>query len=340
LRFDRALAIAAVVAFPVVTAPPAATVGQLLARVRPQRAIEGISAVLMPFDAAGRADFAGFARQIERVAAAGLIPAVNMDTGWVHRLSAAERVEALETTRRVRGGARFVAGAYVEDGDGPMRGRYRSAIEAIVARGGTPILFPCTELQSASGESIVALFRDLAAGTPGLLAFELGQEFVPFGRIFDDDTIRGLLDTAGILGLKHSSLRRDLEWERLALRDERRPDFKVYTGNDLAIDMVMYGSDYLLGLSAFAPEAFARRDRYWREGDARFHALNDLLQYLGAFAFRDPTPAYRHSAAQFLRITGHLADDGGPAGAPRRPDSDVAVLADIARRLQLVLEAG
>jgi dihydrodipicolinate synthase/N-acetylneuraminate lyase len=324
-----------------VTAPPATpTVGQLLARVRPQRAIEGITAVLMPFDASGGADFAAFARQIERVRAAGLVPAVNMDTGWVHRLDAAERLEALETARRVLGSGRFVAGAYVEGGTGPMRDLYRSAADAILARGGTPIVFPCTELQAASGPAIVALFRELATGTPGILAFELGQDFVPFGRIFDADTIRGLLDTDGVLGLKHSSLRRDLEWERLALRDERRPDFRIYTGNDLAIDMVMYGSDYLLGLSAFAPEAFARRDRLWREGDVRFHALNDLLQYLGAFAFRSPTPAYRHSAAQFLKITGHLAHDEAPAGAPRRPDGDVAVLADIARRLQILLEAG
>lgn len=29
-------------------------------------------------------------------------------------------------------------------------------------------------------------------------------------------------------------------------------------GNDLAIDMVFYGSDYLLGLSAFSVEVFAR----------------------------------------------------------------------------------
>jgi dihydrodipicolinate synthase/N-acetylneuraminate lyase len=318
----------------------APSVGELLGRVRPRRAIEGISAVLMPFDSAGRPDFAGLARQIERVAAAGLTPAVNMDTGWVHRLDAAQRIEALETARRVLGRARFVAGAYVEDVSGPMRDRYRVAIEAIVARGGTPILFPCTELQAASGASIVALFRDLAEGTPGILAFELGQDFVAFGRIFDSDTIRGLLDTEGVRGLKHSSLRRDLEWERLALRDERRADFRVYTGNDLAIDMVVYGSDYLLGLSAFAPEAFALRDRHWRDGDARFYALNDLLQYLGAFAFRAPTPAYRHSAAQFLRITGHLTDDGGPSGAPRRPATDVAVLADVARRLQVLLEAG
>ncbi len=294
----------------------------------------------MPFDGSGRADFAGLARQIERVSEAGLVPAVNMDTGWVHRLDARERIEALETARRVLGDKRFVAGAYVEDGDGPMRARYRNAIEAIVTRGGTPILFPCTELQSASGAAVISLFREMSAGTLGILAFELGEDFVPFGRIFDADTIRGLLDVENVIGLKHSSLRRDLEWERLALRDARRPGFKVYTGNDLAIDMVMYGSDYLLGLSAFAPEAFAVRDRYWRQGDPRFHALNDLLQYLGAFAFRAPTPAYRHSAAQFLKITGHVAHAEGPADAPRRPESDVPILADIAQRLGVLVAAG
>ncbi len=40
-----------------------------------------------------------------------------------------------------------------------------------------------------------------------------------------------------------------IEWSRLALRDRIRPEFKIFNGNDLAIDMVMYGSDYLLGLS-------------------------------------------------------------------------------------------
>ena len=65
---------------------------------------------------------------------------------------------------------------------------------------------------------------------------------------------------------------------------------------DLAIDMVMYGSDYLLGLSTFAPEEFARRDRMWAQGDPGFHELNDALQYLGAFTFRAPVPAYRHDA--------------------------------------------
>ena len=65
------------------------------------------------------------------------------------------------------------------------------------------------------------------------------------------------------IGTKHSSLDRMLEWERLRLRDETRPDFMVLTGNDLGIDMVMYGSDYLLGLSTFAPDLFAKRDAMW-----------------------------------------------------------------------------
>src|SRR5205823_5705149 len=82
-----------------------------------------------------------------------------------------------------------------------------------------------------------------------------------------------------------------------------------YTGNDLAIDMVFYGSDYLLGLSAFAVEAFAARDRLWMQCDGRAIAVNDLLQYLGQVAFRAPVPAYKHSAAQFLHLRGRIATD-------------------------------
>ncbi len=98
--------------------------------------------------------------------------------------------------------------------------------------------------------------------------------------------------------------------------------------------MVMYGSDYLLGLAGFAPEAFARRDRMWVTGDPDFYELNDLLQYLGQFAFRHPVPAYRHDAALFLALGGWVRCDATPPGVPRRPESDRAVLADIWQRLE------
>jgi hypothetical protein len=112
----------------------------------------------------------------------------------------------------------------------------------------------------------------------------------------------------------------------------------VLTGNDLAIDMVWYGSDYLLGLATFAPECFALRDRWWHEGDARALSLNDTLQYLGSFAFRAPVPAYKHSAAQFLKLRGMVATDLAYPNSPCRPESDVLILQEIADRLAMYQE--
>ena len=64
-----------------------------------------------------------------------------------------------------------------------------------------------------------------------------------------------------------------------------------------------------------------------------FHELNDLLQYLGQLAFRAPVPAYRHDAALFLELRGWASSDATPAGVPRRPASERALLVDIAERL-------
>jgi dihydrodipicolinate synthase/N-acetylneuraminate lyase len=99
-------------------------------------------------------------------------------------------------------------------------------------------------------------------------------------EICNSETIQRLMDIPEIKGMKHSSLDRFLELERLALRDAYRPDFPIYTGNDLGINMIEYGSDYLLGLAAFAPEKFAARDRLWEAGDPEYYALSDALQYL------------------------------------------------------------
>ena len=97
--------------------------------------------------------------------------------------------------------------------------------------------------------------------------------------------------------------------------------------------MVMYGSDYLLGLSTFAPDLFARRDALWESGNPAFYELNDLLQYLGFFAFRSPVPAYKHSAAMFLKLRGWIGNDDTHPGSTRRPDWDREVLREIAERI-------
>ena len=141
------------------------------------------------------------------------------------------------------------------------------------------------------------------------------------------------MDIPELKGMKHSSLDRLLELERLELRDTHRPEFRIYTGNDLGIDMIEYGSDYLLGLAAFAPEKFAERDRLWRDGDARYYALSDALQHLGNVAFRPPVPAYKHSAAVFLHLCGRIPSPRTHPRNPHRPHWEMEIMKDCAVRL-------
>lgn len=305
--------------------------------LKPGRAIEGISAVLLPFLADDRPDWASFRVLLDRTWSAGLTPAVNMDTGYVNLLTPAERGRALSETVEMAAGRSFVAGAFIDGESGDTASLYLREVASIRAAGGTPILFQCSAFSSLDERGILDVYTRVAAEGGPMLAFELGRMFAPFGRIYSDDLFQRLLELEPFIGAKHSSLDRTIEWRRLEQRDRHRPGFKVYTGNDLAIDMVFYGSDYLLGLSAFYPEAFAERDRLWQAGDARAFMVNDLLQYLGHLAFRAPVPAYKHSAAQFLRLRGLVATDRPHPNASTRPDSDVAILRDIAERLDVYL---
>ena len=303
--------------------------------LRPRRAITGISAILLPFKDSGEIDWPGFRAHVARTAESGLTPAVNMDTGYGNLLSPDEKLRALDETHLVMSGKPFVAGAFVADVPGApfdLAGYVRQA-EPIVARGGTPVVVQSYGLTSQPDERIVASYAEFGNRVGPFIGFELGTMFAPFGKIYSLEVYEGLLGVTECLGAKHSSLRRDLEWQRIALRDAVRPDFKVFTGNDLAIDLVMYGSDYLLGLSTFAPDLFARRDEYWQTGDPRFYELNDRLQFLGFFAFRDPVQAYKHSAAQFIKLRGWIGADHTHPRSPTRPGSDVAILETI--RMQL-----
>lgn len=306
-----------------------------IARLHPRRTITGISAILLPFQESGAIDWAGFTAHCERTAAAGLAPAVNMDTGFGNLIDTATKTAALQATRSALGNGSFVAGAFVADTPGaPFNGEaYKRAIDAITTHGGTPVIFQSYGLTGQPGPEILRSYETLARYCHSFIGFELGQMFAPFGAIYDLETYRGLMGIPACIGAKHSSLRRELEWQRLQLRDAVRPDFKVFTGNDLAIDMVMYGSDYLLGLSTLAPDLFAKRDRLWAAGDSGFYELNDVLQYLGFFAFRNPVPAYKHTAAMFLKLRGWIGCDQTHPQSPTRPESDRAILKEIAAQL-------
>ncbi|MEX0670111.1 MAG: dihydrodipicolinate synthase family protein [Pirellulales bacterium] len=309
--------------------------------VRSRRRIRGMSAILLPFRANLTVDWEAFAAHVARTHAAGIAPAVNMDTGYVQLIDNATRRRALAVAREVVGAGELVAGACVVDAPGAAfdEAGYGCQLETIREAGALPVIFPSFGLTAGSDADFLARLRRLAARVERFIGFELSTAFVPSGRVLSLDTYAELLTIPNCIGAKHSSLSRRLEWQRLALRDRLRPEFHVFTGNDLAIDMVRYGSDWLLGLSTAAPEAFAQRDRWWAAGDPRFDELDDALQALGDLAFRRPVPAYKHSMAQALHLRGLLATDEPHPQSPRRPDSDREIIATILERIDAAMHA-
>ena len=311
---------------------------EIIGRKKPGRKVEGIAAALLPFEADGQVAVEAFQNHLRATQRVGLMNAVNMDTGYVNFLTDAEKLEVLGWAREALGsGVAFVAGAYIEGQDGEIVALYRRQMDAIVAQGGIPILFQTRRLHGKTPAEKAATYTAVSKGYPHVLAFELGKMFSPNGEIFDEEMIRRLMEIPEIKGMKHSSLDRVAELRRLELRDAVRPEFRIYTGNDLGIDMIEYGSDYLLGLATFAPEKFAERDRLWEAGDPAYYALSDALQYLGNVAFRDPVPAYKHSAAVFLHFTERIPSNRTHPKNTKRPEWEAGILADCARRLGLAV---
>jgi dihydrodipicolinate synthase/N-acetylneuraminate lyase len=315
----------------------AMTIEALIERRQLRRKVQGIAAALLPYESDGRVAVEAFKKHLAATHRAGLTNAVNMDTGYVNYLSEAEKQDVLRWAREALGkDVSFVAGAYIENQTGDAVALYRQQIDRIARAGGIPILFQTARLRGRSAKEKATTYGAICQGYPQVLAFELGTMFAPSGEIFDEETVRRLMDIPEIKGMKHSSLDRLVELQRLALRDKYRPDFRIYTGNDLGINMIEYGSDYLLGLATFTPEKFAERDRLWETGNPGYYALADALQYLGNVAFREPVPAYKHSAAVFLHLTGRIPADLVHPQNSKRPAWESEILHDCARRLGCV----
>jgi dihydrodipicolinate synthase/N-acetylneuraminate lyase len=300
------------------------------------RSVQGMAAMLLPFDAQGAIAEDAYVACLHETVRAGLTPAVNMDTGYVNLLTDNEKARVLSITQQALNGAPFVAGAFIEGQDGDVVDLYRREIARIAEHGGTPILFQTSRLHTLPAKQVVGAYARAVADVPTAYGFELGRMFAPNGEIWSAETAEGIMSIPQIKGMKHSSLDRVIELERLELRDRVRPEFQIFTGNDLGIDMIEYGSDYLLGLAAFSPAKFAARDRLWQEQDTDYFAVADALQLLGNIAFRPPVPAYKHSAAIFLHLLGKLPTAGTHPRSPERPPWEREILTSCAVRLGLL----
>src|SRR6516164_6311577 len=141
--------------------------------IKPRRRIVGMSAVLLPFNEMGAIDWPGFAAHLARTAAAGLTPAVNMDTGFGHLLDEATRRQVMAETRSVLGGGPFVAGAFVADrpGDPFNLDGYRQALDMVQEHGATPVVFQSHGLVALAGPDLLEAYRALGRDCPRYLAF-------------------------------------------------------------------------------------------------------------------------------------------------------------------------
>src|ERR1700687_3445918 len=188
-------------------------------RRRPLRKIQGIAAALLPYEADGRVAVEDFQRHLVATHRAGLMNAVNMDTGYVNFLSDAEQHDVLRWTSEALGdNVPSVAGAYIEGRDGEMITLYRRQMDIIVKAGGIPILFQTARLHGKSDRDKVAAYGIVCRGYETVLGFELGRMFAPNGEIFSEATVRGLMDIPELKGLKHSSLDRLTELGRPGVR--------------------------------------------------------------------------------------------------------------------------
>jgi 4-hydroxy-tetrahydrodipicolinate synthase len=298
-----------------------------------------MAAMLLPFTDNGEIAEDAYVQLLHETVNAGLIPAVNMDTGYANLISDSEKLRMLKVAQREMAGKPYIAGAFVEGQDGPdVAELYRREIARIAEHGGTPILFQTSRLHQGvvSAREVVDTYARATTDVDTAYGFELGKMFAPNGEIWSDEVIRGIMQIPQIKGAKHSSLDRMKELERIKLRDEIRPDFLVLTGNDLGIDMIEYGSDYLLGLAAFSPAKFAERDRLWAAQDPAYLKVADALQLLGNIAFRNPVPAYKHSCATFLHLLGKIPSAKTHPRSAERPEWEAQIMRDCAKRLELM----
>ncbi len=108
-----------------------------------RRKIMGMSAILLPLEDNGDVDWPGFRAHVVRTLDAGLVPAVNMDTGYANLIDESTRVAVLQATQQLAAGRMFVAGAFVGDKPGAAFAReaYLQQIASIQQHGGTPVIF-------------------------------------------------------------------------------------------------------------------------------------------------------------------------------------------------------
>src|SRR5256885_9254184 len=102
-----------------------ASIESLVQRRRLRRKAHGIAATLLPYESDGSVAVEAFQQHLVATHRAGLMNAVNMDTGYVNYLTDTEKQDVLRWTREALGkDVPFVAGGYIEERPGGIVALY------------------------------------------------------------------------------------------------------------------------------------------------------------------------------------------------------------------------
>src|SRR5215813_9842662 len=146
---------------------PAMTIETLIARQQPCRKVQGIAAALLPYTEDNEVAVEAFQHQLIATHAAGLMNAVNMDTGYINYLSDSEKLDVLRWTQEALGkNVPFVAGAYIENQNGEIVPLYRAQMDSIVRAGGIPILFQTARLHGRPAQEKASIYQGACKGYP------------------------------------------------------------------------------------------------------------------------------------------------------------------------------
>src|SRR5439155_11251965 len=152
----------------------------LIKAKRLRRRVQGIAAALLPYEEDGTVAVAAFQEHIIATHRAGLMNAVNMDTGYVNFLSATQRLDVLRWAREALGdNVPFIAGAFIENDIGDIVPLYRQQMDAIASVGAIPIIFQSSRLHGKSAAEKAATYCAVSYGYLQVLAFELSPRFAP-----------------------------------------------------------------------------------------------------------------------------------------------------------------
>ena len=170
---------------------------------------------------------------------------------------------------------------------------------------------------------VVALHAAVAEVGLPVIAFYLYQ--AASGLAYSTETVRTVLATPGVIGIKLATLDSVMTFQELATVVQSTPKALLITGEDrfLGYSLMMGAQAALIGMAAACTDTTVALLDAWRSADrVRFFAQNELVDRFGAATFAPPMEGYVQRMLWALEADGVLEAGARDPFAPRMPATE------------------